>query len=158
VDASAPTLDTIEPMKAAAYKAADDLGAAYTPQAYSDLVGKIASDAQDAKLNPKLNPRAAAAIEDMQSHADAALQSNTLITLTDLDQVRQFVNRNVTSNAEPSERYFGNQIRNNIDEFTANAGPDQMAGGAGPDAAAAIQNARDLNSRYMNVYTRIVRE
>lgn len=149
VDASVPTLDTIEPMKTAAYKAADDLGAAYTPQAYSDLVSKIASDASDAKLNPKLNPRAAAAIEDMQTHADSALSSNTPITLTDLDQVRQFVNRNVTSNAESSERYFGNQIRNNIDEFIANAGPDQMAGEAGPDAAAAIQNARDLNTRYM---------
>lgn len=147
VDASTPTAETIGPMTSAAYQNVKDLGAAYTPEAYSGLVQKIAADAKDANLNPKLNPRASAAIEAMQSHADSALQSGTPITLTDIDQLRQFVNRNVTSATEPSERYFGNQIRGNIDNFVANAGPDQMASGAGPDAAAAIRNARDLAQR-----------
>jgi hypothetical protein len=113
-----------------------------SPQAYGDLVQKIASDAKDANINPKLNPRADAAIEYMQSQ-----KSGNPITLTDLDQVRQFVNRNVTQNPEPSERYFGNQIRSNIDDFIQNAGPEHMAAGTGDEAAAAIQNARDLDTR-----------
>ncbi|HEX3496739.1 MAG TPA: hypothetical protein VHT02_06130, partial [Methylocella sp.] len=146
-DASIPTAETIGPMVSDAYRQVKDLGAAYTPEAYGSLVAKINSDARAANINPKLNPRAAAAIESMQDHADAALQSGQPVTLTDLDQLRQFVNRNVTSSIEPSERYFGNQIRSNIDDFIASAGPDQMAAGAGPDAAAAIRNARDLAQR-----------
>ena len=92
---------------------------------------------------------------------DAAVTNGTPITLTQLDQARQFVNRNVTNNPEPSERYFGNQIRNNIDEFIANAGPEHMAEAfpilraalapstAAQELADAIQNARELNTRYM---------
>jgi hypothetical protein len=141
------TLDNIGAAKNAAYQAAGDLNAGYKPEAFGGLVDKITGDAVDANFNPKLNPRTDAAIEYMQQRAAAAEKSGNPISLTELDQMRQFVNRNVTGATEPSERYFGNQIRSNIDDFIQNAGPDHMASGSGEEAAAAIQNARDLNTR-----------
>lgn len=53
-----PTLDTIGPMKTAAYQAADQLGAAYKPEAISDLMSKISDDAKASNIDPRLNPRA----------------------------------------------------------------------------------------------------
>lgn len=72
----------------------------------------------------------------------------TPITLTQLDQKRQMVARDVASSQVPGEKFFGKQIIKNIDDFIANSGPEQMAAGTGPEAAAAIQNARDLNTRF----------
>jgi hypothetical protein len=142
VDASVPTLETIGAMKNQAYKTADELGVAYQPEAFSGLVGKIKADATAANIDPDLHRGAASVIANMQRTAD----SGEPITLTQLDQKRQLVGRDASGT--PADRFFGNQIRSNIDNFIANAGPDQMASGTGPEAAAAIQNARQLNTIY----------
>lgn len=143
VDASIPTLETIGSMKNAAYKAADDLGVAYTPQAIQGLADKIASDAAAARINPLVHPKAAGTIDTINS----AAASEQPMTLTQLDQLRQVVGRDLGKGSGDAEKFFGNQIRGNIDNFIQSAGPEAMASGAGPEAAAAIATARDLAQR-----------
>lgn len=142
VDASVPTFETIGAMKNQAYKAADELGVSYSPEAFSGLVGKITDDARAANLDPDIHRGAASVIGNLQRTAE----NGEPITLTQLDQKRQLVSRDASGT--PADQFFGNQIRSNIDNFIANAGPDAMASGSGPEAAAAIQNARRLNTIY----------
>lgn len=149
----APTVENIERLKNEAYQKVDTLGAAYTPEAYGGLVDKIIADARDARINPALNPKATAAIEEMQNFRNTLAQRGTPLSLTELDQIRQFVNRNVTSSPEASEKFFGRKIAGHIDEFVANSGSEHMAAGSAPEAASAIREARDLNTRYEKTRT-----
>jgi len=114
-----PTAENIEALKNAAYKKAEDLGAAYTPEAYGGLVAKIKQDAQAAGISPDLHPKALSVINNLEAHA----AEGEPISLKALDQKRQFVNRDVTSSNDNGERFFGNMIRNNIDQFIANPEP-----------------------------------
>jgi hypothetical protein len=129
-------------MKNQAYQAADALGVSYQPEAFAGLVNKIKSDASAANIDPDLHRGAASVINNLSRTAD----EGNPITLTQLDQKRQLVSRDASGT--PADQFFGNQIRSNIDNFIQNAPPDAMASGSGPDAAAAIQTARNLNTRY----------
>jgi hypothetical protein len=65
-DATVPTVETIGAMKNAAYKAVDELGVAYSPEAFSGLVGKITDDARAANIDPDLHRGAASVISNLQ--------------------------------------------------------------------------------------------
>jgi hypothetical protein len=147
-EAPAVTAANIGELKNAAYAKADQLGAAYTPEAYGTLVDKIASDAKAANISDKIHPAASSVINDLQLDAKARAVTGEPVTLTHLDQARQMIGRDVSSSSVKGERYFGKQMTGNIDDFIAKSGPEEMASGAGPEAASAIQNARDLNTRY----------
>jgi hypothetical protein len=144
-----PTVANIEDLKNAAYAKADQLGAAYTPEAYGGLIDKIASDAKAANISSEIHPAASSVINNLQLDAKARAVTGEPISLTQLDQVRQMVGRDVASSSVKGERYFGKQITGNIDNFISKSGADEMAAGAAPEAASAIQTARDLNTRYM---------
>lgn len=139
----------IEDLKNAAYAKADQLGAAYTPEAYGGLVDKIAADAKAANISSDIHPAANAIINNLQLDAKARAITGEPISLTQLDQARQIVNRDVSASNVKGERYFGKQMVGNIDNFIAKSGPDEMAAGAAPEAASAIQAARDLNTKFM---------
>lgn len=50
------------------------------------------------------------------------------MSLSELDQLRQVINRDVSSSADPAERFFGQKMVDNIDEFIdANGGGDVMS-------------------------------
>jgi hypothetical protein len=117
VSAGALTPETIGPAKTAAYKAVDELGASYSPEAFSGLVTKIADDAKAANLDPDLHKGAASVINNLQRTAE----SGEPITLTQLDQKRQLAARD--SSGTPADKFFGSQIRNNIDDFIKNQEP-----------------------------------
>lgn len=140
------TPETIGPAKTAAYKAVDELGASYTPEQYKGLVDKITADAQAADIDPDLHKGAASVIKNLQKRAE----SGEPISLTQLDQKRQLIGRDASST--PGDKFFGSQIRSNIDDFIANQQPSiggaQVEGEWNP-AANAIENARALNTQYM---------
>jgi hypothetical protein len=133
-------LAALQTAKQAAYQNVKDMGAAYSPEAFSSLVNKIASDAKEQNINPGLHPGASSVIADMQARA----KQGTPVTLPELDQMRQIAWRDSGGKPDAAERFFGGGIRKNIDDFVNTAFPGDMApmpGAAKPTAVAPAEPA-----------------
>jgi hypothetical protein len=123
----ASDLAALQAAKDAAYKNVEDMGAAYSPTAIQSVTDKIAADAANEHINPKLNPKAAAIIEDLQAMSADKVKSGAPITLPELDTWRQFVNDNLSGSPEPKQARFGMMMKNNIDDLVKAAFPGDMA-------------------------------
>lgn len=140
------SLDELRAAKSAAYDAADQLGVAYAPSAQAKLADDIGYDLAAKRINSKVTPKAHAMMEDVQTE----LRSGKPLTMTDMDQLRQSVER-ATGKADDAEKFFGGHIKAAIDNFIDNAGPAETLNGNAGDGAQALAAARDLNSRYRKV-------
>lgn len=117
-----PELDDLQKAKTAAYGAVDDAGVKYAPSQVDDLVAGISDEMAAAKLNPMRHPKAASMAQEIQNIKGSEM------SLSELDQLRQVINRDVSSSADPAERFFGQKMVDNIDEFIdANGGGDVMS-------------------------------
>jgi hypothetical protein len=141
------TRPQLEAARNAAYQAVDNVGLQFKPEAYDDLVGGIADEMAAARLNPMRHPKAASMLDDIRS-----LRGKPT-TLTELDQLRQVIRRDVASSSDEAERFFGQKMIRNIDEFIQAAGPDQVISGDPAQAATAIRTARDLHTRLKKLDT-----
>lgn len=129
----------------AAYKAVDNIGVQYTPQSMDDLVQGMTDEMTAAKINPLRHPKAASMLDEVQS------LKGTSPSLTDLDQLRQVIRRDVASASDPAEAFFGQKMIKNLDEFINAAGPDQVVAGDAVKAADAIKTARALNTQLRKI-------
>lgn len=126
-----PEIEQLQAAKSAAYKAVDDSGGGYAPEQIDELVRGIQDEMSAARLNPRRVPKAASVLED-----DILPMSGKPMTFTDLDQLRQVVARDVAGAADGSERFFGQKMIANIDEFEQANGNNLS------------QAARDANSKF----------
>lgn len=138
----APTADDLKMMKDAAYKQADSLGVKYTPKAYQGLTSNVDAAVAADHISPTTHPDSYDFVKRMRDRGKNGL------TLTELDQLRQEVRRDLLKNPKESERHFGKIIVGQIDDFIAKAGPGEVSSGSAGDAAGAITKARELNTRY----------
>ena len=129
-----PDLDALKAAKDAAYKSVDDAGVVYEPDKVDTLVQGISDDMSAAKLNPLRHPMASSMLDEIKGYAGKPLG------MTELDQLRQVVNRDVAYRPDAAEGFFGKRMVDNIDEFV-----DSNAGGE------LITTARDANRKYRNV-------
>lgn len=136
----APDIAALDAVKTAAYAHADQLGVVYSHTGYDKLVNDLGADALKDNINPKLHPAAFETLDQM-----ARKPPGYAPTLTQLDQLRQQVSRDVMTK-DPGERHFGMQMIEGIDGFIDNAKNAHVAAGSGPDAAAAITAARAANA------------
>ena len=134
-------VEALESAKDAAYRKVDDAGVKYTPEAMGDLLARITGTMQAKKMHPLRHPKASSMLEDLE-HLRNSPQS-----LTELDQMRQVVRRDVAKAADEGEKSLGNKMIRRIDEFIETAGDKQIAQGSAPGAAQAIKNARNLHGR-----------
>lgn len=139
--AAAPQLTEIQAQRTAAYKAVDDAGVKFKPQAVSSLAQGIEDELKAALINKDLHPKAAAALKIIQAN------KNKPLTLSEIDQFRQVVSRDVAGSIDKGERFMGRKILANIDEFIGSAGPEQVSAGDPVKAAQLIRNARQLHQR-----------
>ncbi len=133
---AAPTVDELQAAKQAAYKAADNAGAVYDPQGYDKMLTDIVAAFKKDRFNPKRHSVAASVFEDLVAERGKPL------TLTELDQLRQIVRRDVVNPSYKSadlaaDGHFGEIILDEIDNLIAS-----NAQGGGP-----ITAARELNTR-----------
>lgn len=133
--------DQLSAAKNAAYQKVDNLGVQYKPEAFDDLVKGMTDEVKAANISPMRHPKAASMMEEIQSLAGSSP------TITQLDQLRQVIRRDVANSNDPAEAFFGKKMIKNIDEFIDAAGPNQVVAGNADEAARAIANARDLNTR-----------
>lgn len=143
------TVSDLRAAKTAAYRKVDEMGVSYTPDAFSNLVGDIAGAAKEYHLNPLTNPKAAGAINELQDFSKTMESRGYAPTLTEVDQIRQFVNRELGGANDKGERFFGNMMVRKIDKFINGAGETALAPGmtaTADEAASAISKARALNT------------
>lgn len=147
VKTAPPTLDELAAARDAAYKAVDNSGVRYTPEAFQELQQSIAGAMDKEGFNSGLHGKASAMLQSIGA-SDRATPGGYAPTLTQLDQLRQQIGRDVASSPDAGERRMGQIMRGQIDKFIGNATPEQLMGGANPaEASALIQNARNLNTR-----------
>lgn len=137
---AAPSVDALAATKNAAYDKADQLGVKYTPQAYGGLVGQVESAAKAKNISTTRHPKAASFIADMKARfANGA-------SLTEMDQLRQEVRRDLIRSSDESEQFFGEVILDEIDDFIAKAGPNSISAGDPAAGNSAILAARSANT------------
>jgi len=141
-DAVAAELETA---KTAAYKAASEYGAVYTPEATSQLMADIAAIAARDRLHPLATPKAAAVVEKLQAEAGKPM------TLDDIDSLRQYVGRTLLGKAADDEQHFGVLFRREIDKFLDGVDPGLMSSGSPEIAATLIGRARQANQKWRKV-------
>ncbi|HJR83453.1 MAG TPA: hypothetical protein VJ775_05955 [Sphingomicrobium sp.] len=142
-----PTLEELEARKTAAYTRAEDAGVRYSDSAYADLANAITAEARAANISPRRHPKATSMLRDIQQ-----LKGRQL-SLTQLDQLRQVIRRDLANSSDQAEAFFGRKMIANIDEFIAAAGPGQAATGDAAAGSRAIREARDLNTRVHKLRT-----
>lgn len=134
-------MDEIKATKNLAYQTADQLGVRYKPDAFNSMIRDLTNDMQSMNLSPMRHPKAASMVTDMQALKDSAP------TLTQMDQLRQVVARDVAGSTDPAERHFGQAIIERIDNFLDNADAVSVSAGDPALGAATIKEARKLNTR-----------
>lgn len=141
----APSLKDLEALKNAAYKQVDESGVRYSPDGYVDMVGRVEKRLVDEGIDEVLHPKAARTLKRM---LDRVGQSPTL---SELDNVRKFVSRDVAGSMDPSEKRLGSMMIEEIDEFVKSG--EGMLEGAGRESAETISKARELNTRFRKAET-----
>ena len=137
---AAPSADDLQDMKRVAYQTADNLGVGYTPQGMADLSNSIA--AATAKASPIRHANTTSMVDDIRKWTAGGM------TLTQLDELRQVVRRDLIRSGDEANAHFGEAILDEIDDFIAKAGGPQVAGGNAGEGARAITAARELNTRW----------
>ena len=138
--AAVSELEDLRTAKSAAYKAVDNAGFAYTPQSYEDMLRGVETKWLDMKYNPARHEKAAAFIPTLQENMGKNL------TLTELDQLRQNVYRDVINGGDEANAAFGKIIVKQIDDMIDNASPTSVTGGDPAVAADLINKARAANT------------
>ncbi len=149
VRAKPMSLEELGTAKNDAYKAVDSSGVTYRPEAFHGLASSVSTALAKEKLNPLRHPKAASMVADLGKMAKAGHAP----TLTELDQLRQVVRRDVANSNDASEAHMGRAIIKQIDAFVDATGPQHVSTGQAGNAAALIRNARDLNTRHRKVET-----
>lgn len=137
------SIDDLEIAKRAAYEHVDQLGVKYSPEAMTDLIQGIADEMRAGRIHAMRHPKASSMLDDIEGMVDQPQ------SLSELDQLRQVVRRDVAGSLDQSEAHFGRKMIANIDEFIDAARPTQVVTGNPQAAAGAIKEARQLNSRAM---------
>lgn len=137
---AAPSLEDLTTAKSAAYKAVDDSGVTIPPEDFAKLQADMAGAMDDAGFHAGLHPKAASMMQKIGDSAEATPGYSP--TLSQLDQLRQNIGRDVAGANDPGERRMGQIMRGKIDDYIAN-----LPGGED------LTTARDLNTRVQKLRT-----
>jgi hypothetical protein len=136
--------ESLRAAKQTAYKAVDDAGAVYTPQATTELAAKVAAAAASRRINPLTAGRAVGVLQEIEKAAGKPM------TLDDLDSLRQFVGQSLGDGSD-AEKMFGQVFKSAIDDFIDSASPELMSSGNPEIAATLVNRARQANQRWRKV-------
>lgn len=139
-------LDALQAAKNAAYGQVDASGVRYSQQGYRDMVTDLVTNAVGDNISADRHPVAVSMLRTLVQKPQGYSP-----TLTQLDQLRQVVRRDVANSSDDATSHFGKQIIGGIDNFIDNASAGQLTAGSGPKAALAIKTARAANSTYRKV-------
>lgn len=139
---SIPSPEDLSSAATAARKAADDAGAAYTPQLVNKINATVTQKLTDLGYDPALMPGAAPVVNRLQQ------LDGQNVTLTGLDTLRKVASNGYIPGNKTNNKAIA-QIIESIDEAIDAAGQNSgdVLMGAGDDAARAIKEARSIETR-----------
>lgn len=129
----APTREQLDDAASAAYKAADNAGVRFSPEAIDRLATSV--DRRAIGYHPSLQPRSAAVADEIQAIR------NTSPTLSDVEDLRKLSGR-AGQTLALDEREMAGRIRERIDDFMGNATARDVVSGDPVAATAALRDAR----------------
>jgi hypothetical protein len=137
--AKPPTTAELKTQANAAYASAESAGVQVAQPAWTSAVDDIGSAVRAEGFHPKLHPRVAVALDELQAMKGAAP------TLQETELFRR-VARNAGASADASERRLGQILIDKLDDFVEGLTPAQLAAGdkAGVEA---LTQARSLWQR-----------
>lgn len=141
----APTREQLATSKGAAYDAVEQSGVTFSQSGYNRMADNIIADAQASKINPMRHPKAASMLDDING-----LRGREP-SLTELDQLRQVIRRDVANASDDAESFFGKKMIKQLDEFIDTAQAADLSAGNVGDASGLVRNARDLNTRVRKI-------
>jgi len=133
----APSVDDLRVERDKAYEAVKQLGASYQPQAYDKMLVDLVNDVKADNISPTRHERAYSFIGDMIQR-----RNGKPMTLTELDQLRQEVRRDLITPAysnpnAAADAHFGDKILDAIDDMIA----------SDTSASQTMKTAREAHSR-----------
>lgn len=115
----APTNADLKATQRDAYSVVEADGTRLSPGETATLKSGISQALTDAKIHPSRHPKASSMADDLMAMDNP--------TITELDQWRQVVSRDVAASTDPSERRMGQIIKDQIDGFMDNLSPGTIA-------------------------------
>lgn len=134
-----PSVDELRSAKDAAYRLSEQAGVVIKPQALQRLRGDIVQKLTDFGYHPKMQPKIAAAVEEM----DRIAQGNA--TLKGVDTFRKIAN-NARMSSDRAEAKLGSKVIEKIDDFLDGLGQQDVLMGNRQAGIGALQQARKLNT------------
>ncbi len=129
-----------------AYQDVEDAGVEFTPTAIDRLSGRLDDALSDSW--PGRHRRAREASERTQNQLSG--NPRQARTLTQVDQARQGIERNISRMDDEAEAMYGHRMTDEIDDFLRGTGVQDVTTRSGVDPLVgvdAIENARKLNTR-----------
>jgi hypothetical protein len=138
--AAAPSIDDLRAAKDAAYKAADDAGVAFTPNAVTRVQDKVVKALTDIGYDPALQPGATVALKRIQD-----LEGQN-VTLTGLDSIRKIASNGYIPGNKSNNKAVSEIVKALDDVVQKPAAADILAGDA-VQAGRTLTEARRLASQ-----------
>ncbi len=138
-----PSAEALKDAARAAYQRSEQAGVIIAPQSLQKAAQDIFKSVDNLGYLPRLHPRVAAFLDELDAQAQQPL------TLERLERLRR-VASNAAASGEKDERRIGMAVINNLDNYVANLKDADLVAGAGPSRQVAIEalgNARDMYSR-----------
>jgi hypothetical protein len=141
-------LDALRDAKNAAYKAVDESGVQYSPDATKRLAARVQAAVGD-EIDPDLHSNLSSVVK---RRIDGV--AGQPLTLSKLDKVLQVINEDVLGSASATrgERRLAYKVKDAINGFIGDAGPEDVIGASDPAAAAdSLKTAKNLNTRVAKI-------
>lgn len=144
--AAAPSSELLRQMKTITYKQADNLGVAYSPTAFDNLLADMVGSVKAENISPDRHRAAYSLLVDLSK------KRGQPISLTELDHWRQIIRRDLITPsygnpAMSADAHFGEMMLDDIDNFIDAARGGDVISGDPQKAAKLIVAARGLNTR-----------
>jgi hypothetical protein len=127
----APAAADLKTAASSMFHQLDQSGAMVSNQRFGGLALDLIRKFTKMRANPKLDPKAIAALEELVLAANEAQKAGTGITLSELHTLRQIAQKAAMS-SEGRDAMFSGQIIDALDDMIAKLRPADMVGGVDP--------------------------
>jgi hypothetical protein len=135
------TPEQLKQAASAAYQKADDAGVIFTPEAVNRLRADVYNDFANFGFHPQNQPGAKVAYDELTRLAEGGN-----VSLKGMDTARKVASGGFNP-TNPSNNALIGKLTEKIDDFTTNAGPNDILAGDVDAGTAALKQARDLWGR-----------
>lgn len=132
----APSADALRDASQASYRAAEDIGLQFRPEAFQSFAQQTVKVLQREGLDPSLTPSTTAALNRV-----AGLGQEVAPTLSDVDTLRKIASA-AGSATSPADRRLAGMLVDRLDDFVATAKPQDVISGNPQLAAQYLNDAR----------------